>query len=186
MRKFLQLLYQPYKWLILVPIFALSTALFAALAITLAMVFSPRFGSVVCGTAWARLNAYLTPIRVTVRGRELIDPKRSYVIAVNHQSGYDVFVLYGWLGLDFKWVMKHELRQVPALGISCEKLEHVFIDRTDTESAIRSINAAKERIRGGTSVLFFPEARAARTVGCCRSRRGRSAWRSTSACRSCR
>ncbi len=157
MRKLLYLLYQPYKWLILVPVFAASTVGFAGLAITLAILISPRVGSVVCGTAWARLNAWLTPMRVTVAGRRWVDREQSYVIAANHQSGYDVFLIYGWLGLDFKWVMKQELRKVPALGIGCEKLEHVFIDRSNTEAAIRTIEAAKERVRDGTSVLFFPE-----------------------------
>ncbi len=157
MRKILYLLYVPYKWLILVPLFALSTAFFAGLAIFLAIVVSPRFGSIVSGTGWARLNAFLTPMRVTVSGREQVDPRQSYVIAANHQSSYDIFMIYGWLGIDFKWVMKHELRKVPALGISCEKLEHVFVDRSDSEAAIRSLNAARERIRDGTSVVFFPE-----------------------------
>ncbi len=156
-RKILYLLYQPYKWLILVPVFTVATAFCAALAIFLAIVVSPRFGSIVSGTAWARLNAFLTPMRVTVIGREHLDPRRSYVIAANHQSSYDIFVLYGWLGVDFKWVMKQELRKFPALGISCEKLGHIFVDRSDTEAAIRSIEAAKERVRDGTSVVFFPE-----------------------------
>ena len=156
-RKLLHLLYQPYKWLVLVPIFGLSTGFFGTLAVVLAVVVNPRFGSVVCGTAWSRLNAWLTPISVTVEGREHVDPEQSYVVVANHQSGYDIFVLYGWLGMDFKWVMKHELRKVPALGIGCEKLDHVFIDRSNTEAAIRTLDEAKERIRDGTSVIFFPE-----------------------------
>ncbi len=155
--KILYLLYLPYKWLILVPMIAVSTAFFAALAITLATVVSPRAGSTVGGTAWARLIAWLTPMWVTVVGRELVDHRQSYVIVANHLSIYDIFVLYGWLGLDFKWVLKQELRKMPALGISCEKLGHVFVDRSDAEAATRSINAAKQRVGNGTSVVFFAE-----------------------------
>ncbi len=157
MRKILYLLYVPYKWLVLAPVIAASTAFFAALAITLAIVVNPRAGSMVCGTAWARLISWLTPMWVTVIGRERIDHKQSYVIVANHLSSYDIFVLYGWLGLDFKWVLKHELRKMPALGISCEKLGHVFVDRSDAKAAIRSINAAKKRVGNGTSVIFFAE-----------------------------
>jgi 1-acyl-sn-glycerol-3-phosphate acyltransferase len=94
---------------------------------------------------------------VSVSGRENIDPKRSYVIVSNHQSHYDVFVLYGWLGVDFKWVMKKELRKVPALGIACEKAGHIYIDRSDKQGALNSLNAAKKIIKDGTSVIFFPE-----------------------------
>ena len=157
MRNILYVLYQPYKWLVLVPVFAVSTLFAGFAAALLPMLISPRFSSILSGTLWARLNAYLTPIRVTVSGRELIDPQQSYVIAANHQSGYDIYVLYGWLGVDFKWVLKQELRKAPGLGIGCEKLGHIFVDRSDTEAAIRSIEQAKRRIVDGTSVIFFPE-----------------------------
>ena len=98
-----------------------------------------------------------TPILVRTRGRENIDKTQSYVIVSNHQSQYDIFVLYGWLGIDFKWVMKQELRKVPALGIACEKIGHIFIDRSNTAAALHSLNEAKSKIVNGTSVIFFPE-----------------------------
>ncbi len=157
MRQLLYVLYLPYKWLILVPVFGLLTGFFGALAVILAVTVGPRIGSIVAGTAWARLVAFLTPMWVTVEGRERVDPEQSYVVVANHQSSYDVFVLYGWLGMDFKWVMKHELRKAPALGIGCEKLQHVFVDRSDTAAAVRTLKEARERIRDGTSVVFFPE-----------------------------
>ncbi|HSO21242.1 MAG TPA: lysophospholipid acyltransferase family protein, partial [Desulfosarcina sp.] len=78
-------------------------------------------------------------------------------IVSNHQSHFDIFVLYGWLDIDFKWVMKQELRKVPVIGIACERLGHIYVDRSNREAALASINAAKQRIVDGTSVLFFPE-----------------------------
>ncbi len=78
-------------------------------------------------------------------------------MVANHQSHFDILVLYGWLGIDFRWVMKQELRSVMGLGAACAALGHIYIDRSDHEAAIRSINAAKERITGGISVIFFPE-----------------------------
>ena len=96
-------------------------------------------------------------MRVQVKGRDNIVKTDSYVIVVNHQSQYDIFVVYGWLGIDFKWVMKQELRKVPGLGIGCEKVGHIFIDRSNHEKALASLHAAKEKIVNGTSVIFFPE-----------------------------
>ncbi len=156
-RRLLYLLYQPYKWLVLVPVFAISTPFFGLLAAVLAVTVSPKFGSFVSGTGWSRLNAFLTPMQVTVVGREHHDPKQSYVIVANHQSGYDIYVIYGWLRQDFKWVLKQELRRVPGLGIGCEKMGHIYVDRSNTDAALRSIEQAKRRIVDGTSVLFFPE-----------------------------
>lgn len=99
----------------------------------------------------------MTPICVKVSGNENIDDSQSYVIVSNHQSQYDIFVLYGWLKVDFKWVMKQELRKVPGIGIGCEKVGHIFIDRSDHERALASLNEAKKKIVNGTSVIFFPE-----------------------------
>jgi len=94
---------------------------------------------------------------VNVVGVENIQPGTSYVITSNHQSLYDIYVLYGWLGVDFKWVMKKELESVPVLGFACKVLGHIYIDRSDTKSAVETIQAAKSKIVNGTSVLFFPE-----------------------------
>lgn len=157
MNKILRILYQPYKWLIFAPYLAVSTLFFGSLTVVLAVVTNPRITSFICGTIWARLNGYLTPIRVKVTGRENIDQTQSYVIVANHQSQYDIFVLYGWLRIDFKWVMKQELRKVPGIGIGCEKVGHIFIDRSNHEKALASLRAAKEKIVNGTSVIFFPE-----------------------------
>jgi len=129
---------------------------FGGLAIACASLAGPKAASVF-GVVWARLNSWVTPILVQIRGRENIDKAQSYVIVSNHQSQYDIFVLYGWLGIDFKWVMKIELRKVPALGIACEKIGHIFIDRSNTEAALHSLDEAKSKIVNGTSVIFFPE-----------------------------
>ena len=59
--------------------------------------------------------------------------------------------------MDFKWVMKKELEQVPVLGLACKVLGHIYIDRSDTKSAVETINAARTKIVNGTCVLFFPE-----------------------------
>ena len=151
------MLYQPYKWLIFAPFFVLTTLFFGSATVVFSMFLPSRWVSLICGTFWSRLNAWLTPMSVNVTGRQNIDPQQSYVVVANHQSLYDVFVLYGFLGIDFKWVIKQEMRSVPGLGIGCEKVGHIFVDRSDRKAALASINAAKSKISNGTSVVFFPE-----------------------------
>lgn len=155
--RWLWLLYQPYKYLVYAPFLGVSTFFFASLAVILCLFVKPRVVSAVTGVPWARLNAFFTPMRVTVTGRENLDPRQSYVVVSNHQSHFDIFVLYGFLGIDFRWIMKQELRKVPGIGISCYRLGHIFVDRSNHAAALASIDAAKERITDGTSVLFFPE-----------------------------
>ena len=80
---------------------------------------------------------------VNVEGLENIDPNQFYVIVANHLNLYDIYVLYGWIGIDIRWVKKQELRKVPIIGFFCKTLEHIYIDRSSSEKAIKSINKAK-------------------------------------------
>jgi 1-acyl-sn-glycerol-3-phosphate acyltransferase len=162
MKKILYILYQPYKWLIFVPILTLSTLFCGFIAVLLTFFLNPKTVSLM-GVIWSRLNSFFTPMFVKVMGRENIDSKQSYIIASNHQSHFDIFVLYGWLGIDFKWVMKQELRKIPALGIACERIGHIYIDRSNHAAAVASLNAAREKLVNGTSALFFPEGTRSRT-----------------------
>ncbi|OHD71220.1 MAG: acyl-phosphate glycerol 3-phosphate acyltransferase [Spirochaetes bacterium RBG_16_49_21] len=148
--------YQSYKWVIFFPLLGLSTLIVFILIFIFLFIASQRFMQI-AGKIWARFNSLITPMFVTVVDKANIDKNRSYVIVANHQSQYDIFVMYGWLPIDFRWVMKIELRKVPILGYYCYKAGHIYIDRSDSSAAIASINAAKDKIKNGTSILFFPE-----------------------------
>jgi 1-acyl-sn-glycerol-3-phosphate acyltransferase len=150
-------LYQPYKYLVVMPVLAVATAVFAVIGATFPFITKPRTASRLSGVPWARVMAWVTPMRVRVEGREHIDPSQSYVLVSNHQSQYDIFVLYGWLGVDFKWVMKKELRNVLGIGVACERLGHIYIDRSNHAAALATLEKAKNTIVEGTSVVFFPE-----------------------------
>jgi 1-acyl-sn-glycerol-3-phosphate acyltransferase len=154
--KLLRTLYQPYKYFVFIPLLGVFTFTMGISAMILAFTVGEKTGSL-CGVLWARLLSLITPMWISVSGRENIDKKQSYVVVSNHQSQFDILMLYGWLGVDFKWVMKMELRTVPVLGVACDKLGHIYIDRSNTQAALSSINTAKKKIVGGTSVLFFPE-----------------------------
>lgn len=150
-------LYQPYKYLVVMPVLALNTAIFASIGAIFPFFTTPRTASRLSGVPWARVMAWVTPMRVQVEGREHVDPRQSYVLVSNHQSQYDIFVLYGWLGVDFKWVMKKELRNVLGIGVACERLGHIYIDRSNHAAAVATLERAKNTIVDGTSVVFFPE-----------------------------
>ena len=148
--------YQIYKYLIIYPLLGLSTAMAGSFAGISAIIINDKFAAIF-GIIWAKFNAYITPMFVKVTGKENIEKNQSYVIISNHQSLFDIFVVYGWLPVDFRWVMKVELRKVPFLGYGCEKMGHVIVDRSNHAKAMASINAAKEKIKDGTSIIFFSE-----------------------------
>lgn len=157
MRKILFWPYQLYAWLVFMPLALVLSLIGGWMAVLVAVLISPRVSSRTVAVVWARSLAWLTPIRVTVEGAEQLQAGRSYVVACNHQSQYDILVIYGWLKLDLKWVMKQELRKLPGIGIGCEKVGHIFVDRGNPEQARGAIAAALERLGEGVGILFFPE-----------------------------
>jgi len=149
-------LYQIYKIFIFYPLLGLNTALLVTISTPIFILFGDKPGKFI-GSLWAKINAFGTPMFVKTYHRDKMDPKQSYVIVSNHQSQFDIFVVYGFLKRDFRWVMKMELRKVPFLGYWCYKAGHVYVDRSNHEKAIASIESAKKRIINGISILFFPE-----------------------------
>ena len=162
-RKILIILYQPYKWLFYIPFLAINTLIFGVLALLFSMIFNHRVGSYIGGVLWSKLNSWLVPMIVSVKGRENIQSNTSYIILTNHQSTYDIFLIYGWIGIDIKWIMKKELRKVPGLGFGSEKVGHIFLDRSNSRAALESLNAAKKKLVNGTSVVVFPEGTRSKT-----------------------
>ena len=162
-RKILYMLYQPYKWLVFIPFLVINTLLFGIIAVIVSSLVNQRIGSYFGGVIWSRLNALLTPVLVTVKGKEHIAANTSYVVIPNHQSYYDIFLIYGWLGLDIKWVMKKELAKIPGLGFGSKKVGHIFIDRSNSKAAMESLHAARQKLVNGTSVVIFPEGTRSRT-----------------------
>ena len=142
---------------------AINTLICGILAVSLSLLINQKVGSFVGGVIWSRINTIFTPAIVDVEGTENVDKKQSYVIVANHLSTFDIFSLYGWLGIDIKFVMKKEIKKYPGVGFGSQAVGHIFIDRSSTAEAIKSINAAKEKIKDGTSVIFFPEGTRSKT-----------------------
>lgn len=150
--------YTPWKWLVSVPVIALSTLFFGTLTLLCLKFLPPRQVNRFVPVWWARVNLAWIPATVTVRGTEHLQHGQSYVIVANHLSQIDILALYGHLPLDFRWVMKKELRRVPVIGVTCEGLGHIFVNRQDRHEAIRALEEGKKRLEAdGASVMFFPE-----------------------------
>ncbi len=109
------------------------------------------------GQIWGRSILFGSRIRVTVRGLQRISPSRPYIYMSNHQSNFDIPVLLGCLPVQFRWLAKAELFKIPVFGRSMRECGYISIDRSDRRQAIRSLKEAARTIRGGVSVMIFPE-----------------------------
>jgi 1-acyl-sn-glycerol-3-phosphate acyltransferase len=157
MRRYFFWPYQLYVWLLFVPLVLVLTLLASTLSVLAAITIDPNWASRNIAARWARLLARLTPILVEIEGADHARPGQSYVVVANHQSQYDILLLYGWLNLDLKWVMKQEIRKIPGIGIGCEKVGHIFVDRKRPALARQAITDALEKLGDGVGILFFAE-----------------------------
>jgi 1-acyl-sn-glycerol-3-phosphate acyltransferase len=76
---------------------------------------------------------------------------------INHLSHFDVPAFIGHWPKQIRWVLKEELRRIPVFGWYCAAGGHVYVDRSKPKRAVESLRDARERIRDGVSVVFFPE-----------------------------
>ncbi|TVR97040.1 MAG: 1-acyl-sn-glycerol-3-phosphate acyltransferase [Wenzhouxiangellaceae bacterium] len=150
-------LYPLWQWLGYMPIAVLATLIGALLAVPLSVLASPRLANLYVAVPWGRVLTLFAPVRVQIEGDEGLDRSRSYVLVANHQSQFDIPVIYGHCGLDLRWVMKAELRKVPFIAQGCRAIGHIFVDRGDPDQARAAVNAAVARLKPGTGILFFPE-----------------------------
>ena len=83
--------------------------------------------------------------------------KKSYVFVANHQGSFDIFLIYGFLGRNFKWMMKKSLRKIPFVGKACESAGFIFVDKSGPRKIHETIEQAFHVLKDGTSLVVFPE-----------------------------
>ncbi|HAD11821.1 MAG TPA: hypothetical protein DCF33_05210 [Saprospirales bacterium] len=99
---------------------------------------------------------FLVGIRLKVEGKELLDPKGSYVIVGNHKSSLD-FILnaHAFPGV-FRFLAKQELQKIPVFGYIVKKM-CLNVDRSSAMSRARSVVALKQQLAEGWSIFIYPE-----------------------------
>lgn len=152
-----RILYIIYVWLFFVPVFVVLTILTALTVILGCLLGGEKIFSYYPGMIWSRLTCYLALCPVRVRGREYIDRRQSYVFVANHQGAFDIFLIYGFLGVPIKWVMKAGIAKIPFVGAACRAAGFIFVDNSTPAAAARSVLEAERSLSTGASVVVFPE-----------------------------
>ena len=145
-----------YQYMIALPLFALLT-MFTAITTIIFQHWRNSWWLHGIQAFWSRAFFYLLFIPARVTGLENINSHTSYVFVANHQSMADVFLIYGWLPVIFKWLMKAELRKVPFIGSGCKAAGHIFVKRGNTAAAVQSLKEAERVLHDGICTVIFPE-----------------------------
>ena len=150
-------LYYLYQLCVALPLALVVTVLTAITVAIGCAVGNGHFWGYYPAHLWARIILWLLLIPVKVEGRQHLDQKESYVFVANHQGAFDIFLIYGHLNRNFKWMMKYQLRQIPLVGYACEKSHQIFVDKRGPKKIKATYDKARETLKGGTSVTVFPE-----------------------------
>ena len=109
-----------------------------------------------CAQWWSWLILATTGVRVRVEGVEHLTPGATYVFVANHQSSYDIPVLFGSLPFQLRIIAKESLGRFPFLGWHLRRTGHMLVDRRRPDRA--GIFAWATSLPGrGLSLIVFPE-----------------------------
>lgn len=110
-----------------------------------------------CAGLWGKLILWLSGVNVIVQGEEYLDKNNPQVLIANHQGSFDIWGLAARLPVQFRWVVKKELFNIPTLGGAMRAAGDLSIDRFNPRQAIKDIKQGLVRLAQGRSILIFPE-----------------------------
>jgi len=146
-----------YQLFIFMPILVITTIL-TAITVMIGCTFgNNKFWGYVPPKYWSKIVCRVALCSITVKGTEKLKKGGAYVFTPNHQSAFDIFLIYGYIGNNIKWVQKHTLRKIPFVGIASEIAGHVFVNQSSLKSMIETIKKAKKELQDGVSMVIFPE-----------------------------
>lgn len=157
MKKISRIFYFIYQWFIAGPIFVVATFITAIITAIGCMLGNRDFWGYWPPKLWAQFTCTIFLMRVKVIGRENLDKNTSYVFVANHQGAYDIWSIYGYLGHNFKWLMKKELEKIFAVGWACKWAGHVFVDDSSISGIKETIANSEKTLQHGMSLMIFPE-----------------------------
>lgn len=155
----MKILYRIYQVFIVLPIGLLATLITGVVTIIGCSLGGRHLFSYYPGRWWSWLLVRLFLLPVTVEGRENLDKDQSYIFCPNHQGAFDIFLIYGFLRRNFKWMLKESLRKAPVIGKACEAAGFIFIDNHSPKKIQHSYEQARKTLQGGMSMVVFPEGR---------------------------
>ena len=135
MKKILRPFYLLYQ-LIAYPLAGIASAL-TGICISLFGKYIPiKGGDYWPAVIWSKFMIRIFLLPMTVVGREKLDPNKNYIFIANHQGSWDIFMMFGYIGRNFKWMMKDSLRKMPFIGQACYDTGHIFVNRDAPQKEI--------------------------------------------------
>lgn len=115
--------------------------------------------------SWSRKLVTQAGIVIRTFGRENLTPGETYVVMSNHQSHYDIPVVFQALSIPVRMVAKTELFRLPVFGRAMLDSGFIELDRDNRRRAMESLKLAGKRIREDKlSIWIAPEGTRSKTA----------------------
>jgi 1-acyl-sn-glycerol-3-phosphate acyltransferase len=150
----------PYHWwrtvFFLIPAISVYTIVLGTLSITSSLFQSSGYFAHWCARMWSRLILVTTGVEVEVSGLDRLRRDRPYVFVSNHQSIYDIPIIFWSLPYQIRIIAKESLGRFPFLGWHLRRTGHMLVDRRRPDRAAIFGHASK-LMKQGLSLIVFPE-----------------------------
>jgi 1-acyl-sn-glycerol-3-phosphate acyltransferase len=150
----------PFRWwrtvFFLIPAIGAYTIVLGAISVASSLFDrSGRFAHG-CARLWSRLILATTGVRVRAEGRDRLEPGKTYIFVSNHQSFYDIPVLFWWLPHQLRIIAKESLGSFPFIGWHLRRTGHLLVDRRNPDRA-GILKKWRGLVVDGLSLIIFPE-----------------------------
>ncbi len=150
-------LYRIYQLFIAAPVILVATIITAVTVTIGSTLGNGHFWGYYPGRWWGWVIIRVLLLPVKVEGRENLQSGQSYVFVSNHQGAFDIFLIYGFLQRNFKWMMKRQIRNIPLVGLACEASHQIFVDKRGPSKIKETYTKARATLKDGMSLVVFPE-----------------------------
>jgi 1-acyl-sn-glycerol-3-phosphate acyltransferase len=138
----------------LIPTIGVYTAVLGAVSVTAGILGAQRLAHG-CARLWAWLILATTGVNVTVRGMDRVTRGQAFLFVANHQSFYDIPVLFWYVPFQLRIIAKQSLGTFPFIGWHLRRTGHVLVRRDNPGPQV--FRQLGEMMKAGTSLIVFPE-----------------------------
>ena len=142
--------------LFLIPAISVYTVVLGAASIVSSLFDRRGYFAHRCARAWSRLILRTTGVRVTIEGLDRIEPGRTYIFVSNHQSIYDIPVIFASVPYQLRIIAKESLARFPVLGWHLKRGGHLFVDRRHPDRS-GILKRWRALVSEGLSLIIFAE-----------------------------
>jgi 1-acyl-sn-glycerol-3-phosphate acyltransferase len=78
---------------------------------------------------WAKILLLICNTKVKVIGKENLLHGKPQIFMANHQSDFDILIALAYIPVQFRWIAKKELFNIPIFGAAMRSAGYIEIDR---------------------------------------------------------